>query len=302
MWSFLSELVRKPKNVRTVMVLDETEVGQARRYQLRPRRLFLLWGGTLFLAGLIASTLLAFTPLRTFIPGYGTEELRQNARLNAIRVSALQDSLAVQQKYIKRLRQLITGRVDSVAQGSESPGSQQVQPGPEAARRPSAAGSAGENEAVQGRPSLSSPARSAGERGAGPMEASGRLPSLGLPAGSPVANGFPTRGFDARDGHYGVDVAVSEGTRVRAIASGYVVLADWMQGGGHTIAVQHADGYLSVYKHNKRLLKQTGDRVRVQEALAVSGNTGQITTGPHVHFEVWRNGLAQNPRSYITSW
>jgi murein DD-endopeptidase MepM/ murein hydrolase activator NlpD len=117
-----------------------------------------------------------------------------------------------------------------------------------------------------------------------------------------VESGFPTRDFDARDGHYGVDIAVSEGAFVRSIGEGYVVMADWTQDGGYTVAVQHGNGYLSVYKHNKRLLKQVGDRVKARDALAVSGNSGEMTTGPHLHFELWRHGLAQDPRSYIAGW
>ncbi|MFB6099440.1 MAG: murein hydrolase activator EnvC, partial [Salinibacter sp.] len=92
------------------------------------------------------------------------------------------------------------------------------------------------------------------------------------------------------------------GEYIRAVGDGYVVWADWTQDGGYTIAVQHANGYLSVYKHNKRLLKHIGDRVRAQERLAVSGNTGAITTGPHLHFELWRNGLALSPRAYVAGW
>jgi murein DD-endopeptidase MepM/ murein hydrolase activator NlpD len=117
-----------------------------------------------------------------------------------------------------------------------------------------------------------------------------------------VNTGFPTRDFDAADAHFGIDIAVSEGTLVRAVGEGYVVLADWTQGAGYTIAIQHADGYLSVYKHNKRLLKKTGDRVQAREALAVSGSSGEVTTGPHLHFELWQNGLAQDPRPYVTGW
>ena len=107
------------------------------------------------------------------------------------------------------------------------------------------------------------------------------------------------RGFDAPRGHYGLDIAVAEGTPIRSIGDGYVVFADWTNDGGYVVAVQHADGYLSVYKHNSRLLKRVGDRVRSREAVALSGNTGEITTGPHLHVELWRNGLAQDPRLYF---
>lgn len=279
MWSFLSDLVRTPGASRTVVVMDEEGMGATRQYEVEPRRLLVAWGGTLLVVGVLAAGLMAWTPLRTLIPGYGTEELRQDARLNAIRVSALQDSVAVQRRYIRRLQQLMTGQVDSIAQ-------QGRQEAPPATPDPSGSAATGPD------PSMSPPAT-------GPAEA---LSTLRPPVRPPVAGGFPTRGFDAQEAHYGTDIAVSEGTQVRSIGSGYVVMADWTQEGGYTIAVQHADGYLSVYKHNKRLLKQTGDHVQAREVLAVSGNTGERTTGPHVHFELWRNGLAQNPRSYVLGW
>ena len=127
------------------------------------------------------------------------------------------------------------------------------------------------------------------------------LAALQWPVQSPV-DGFSTRGFDAQTGHYGADIAVEEGTLVRSIGDGHIILADWTHDGGYAIAVQHADGYVSVYKHNQRLLKRVGDRVGDREALAVSGNSGEVTTGPHLHFELWNNGLAQDPRYYFIGW
>ena len=115
----------------------------------------------------------------------------------------------------------------------------------------------------------------------------------------PPVNGILTRGFDARIGHYAIDIAAEEGSVVRAVGDGHVILADWTHEGGFTMVIQHADGYVSVYKHNQRLLKRVGDRVRDREAIALSGNSGEITTGPHLHFELWHNGLAQDPRLYF---
>ena len=124
------------------------------------------------------------------------------------------------------------------------------------------------------------------------------LTSLQLPFLPPV-DGFITRGFDARTGHYAVDIAVEEGSMVQSIGDGYVIFADWTHEGGHTVAVQHADGYVSVYKHNQRLLKRVGDRVRARDPVAISGNAGEISTGPHLHFELWHEGLAQDPRYFF---
>lgn len=305
MWSFLFDLLRRPESSYTVVVMDDREVGRTRRYNVRPKRLVAAWGGSLFVVLLLGVSLLAFTPLRTFIPGYGTQQLKRNARLNAIRVAALQDSVAVQRHYIQRLQQLVTGQVDSLAQTATGNGppaqaspalQEESRPVPEPAR--SAEVRSGDGAEAHQQPALAATSFPA----SGTRRPDHVTPSLSLPVQAPVDAGFPTRRFDAGNAHFGIDLAVSEGTMVRAVGAGYIVLADWTQEGGYTVAVQHSDGYLSVYKHNKRLLKQTGDRVEAREALAVSGNSGEITTGPHLHFELWRNGLAQDPRPYVTGW
>jgi len=301
MWSFFTDLVRDVGATHTVVVMDAEEVGKTRRYQIRPSRMILAWGGSLLATGLVVGLLLAFTPLRTQIPGYGTETIEESARLNTLRLRSLQDSLAAQRHYVKRLRRLITGGVDSVASSRQSPPDRPPVK-PERARQnrgPDEEGSS-PNESVHEQPALALSAFSVSERAL--ADEKNPMSGGGFPVAPPVTNGFPTRDFDAQTDHYGIDVAVSEGEFIRAVGDGYVVWADWTQDGGHTIAVQHADGYLTVYKHNRRLLKHLGDRVSAQEPLAVSGNTGAITTGPHLHFELWRNGLAQDPRSYIAGW
>jgi len=295
MWSLLSDLIRRPSEAHTVVVMDANEVGRSRRYQVRPARMVTMWGGSLLLSGLLVASLVVFTPLRTFIPGYGTKEVRQEARLNAIRVSALQDSVAMQRQYIQRLQQLMTGQVDSLA-GQPGPTSNVSTPLPDPPPGQAGSSSSAGGSADQGQPGLSP------QMGTNVFESAEAGAALAFPVEPPVESGFPTRDFDARDGHHGVDIAVSEGVFVRSIGEGYIVLADWTRDGGYTVAVQHGNGYLSVYKHNKRLLKQVGDRVKARDALAVSGNSGEMTTGPHLHFELWRHGLAQDPRSYITGW
>lgn len=296
MWSFVTDLIQNVGTEHTIVVMDAEGVGKTRRYHVRPSRMIMMWGGTLFGAGLVVALLIVFTPLRTQIPGYGTEEIKESARRNTLRVQALQDSLSAQRDYIQRLRGLITGQVDA-APASGAPvsdagtGEDITSSGPQS-------GSAGAEEGtdeVHEQPALAPTTVSA-------SAAPDALVGLSFPLPPPVTNGFPTREFDINTGHYGIDVAVPEGEYVRSVGAGYVVWADWTQDGGYTIAVQHAGGYLSVYKHSKRLLKQLGDRVTAQEPLAVTGNTGAVTTGPHLHFELWQNGLAQGPNAYVAGW
>jgi murein DD-endopeptidase MepM/ murein hydrolase activator NlpD len=295
MWSFLADLVRNVGTEHTVVLMDAEEVGATRRYQVRPSRMVAAWVGSMLLTGLLVVLLVVFTPLRTQIPGYGTEEMQESARLNTMRVQALQDSLSAQREYIDRLRRLITGRVDSGTPDADASGQ-----APDATTPPQGVAS---SEGTEGTPPTGAHEQPA--FAPTPVSGGGSRASTGglsFPLDPPVTSGFPTREFDVRTGHFGIDVAVPEGEFIRAVGDGYVVWADWTRDGGHTIAVQHAGGYLSVYKHSKRLLKQIGDRVTAQEPLAVSGNSGAITTGPHLHFELWRNGLAQGPGAYIAGW
>lgn len=114
--------------------------------------------------------------------------------------------------------------------------------------------------------------------------------------------GFVTRGFQAENSHFGIDVAVETGTPVRAVASGRVIFSDKTEDAGQVIAVQHVQGYTTIYKHNKEILKSIGNLVNKGDTLAFSGNSGEITTGPHLHFEIWQNGQALDPKPFVLNW
>ncbi|MEM1126517.1 MAG: M23 family metallopeptidase [Bacteroidota bacterium] len=295
MRAFLREFTRRHDGAYTVVVMEDDGLTQPRQYTVEPQRLVWLAAGTAVGVMVVTICLVAFTPLRTWIPGHGDEVLRQTAQANAIRIAALQDSLQVQQDYLERMRSLIIGDVNDEATTSTSAVPQdEGPPNPPLPIDPSTT--------VDGTPVLDTGAPllsgeilpSLADRGDGRY-----LPGLRLPTSPPVT-GLVTRGFDARSGHFAIDIAVQEGTLVRSVGDGYVIFADWTHEGGHSIFVQHAGGFVSVYKHNEQLLKRIGDRVREREAVAVSGNSGEITTGPHLHFELWRHGLAQDPAAYLT--
>ncbi|MEQ9402576.1 MAG: M23 family metallopeptidase [Cyclobacteriaceae bacterium] len=116
---------------------------------------------------------------------------------------------------------------------------------------------------------------------------------------SPVFDGIVTDGFDPRKDHYGLDLVAKENEPVRCTADGVVILSSWTLDGGYVIAVQHAGNLVSVYKHNSELFKNVGNFVAAGEVIATIGNTGELTTGPHLHLELWHNGNPVNPQEYI---
>jgi murein DD-endopeptidase MepM/ murein hydrolase activator NlpD len=115
---------------------------------------------------------------------------------------------------------------------------------------------------------------------------------------SPV-EGKINKKIDIKSGHYGVDIASNKDAVIKSIADGIVVFSDWSTETGNTIIIQHPNGILSVYKHNSSLFKEIGDFIKQDEAIGTIGNTGTLTDGPHLHFELWYKGIPLNPLNYI---
>ena len=116
--------------------------------------------------------------------------------------------------------------------------------------------------------------------------------------------GFISRDFEVFDPvkgnmHNGIDIVAAEGSIIRAVANGVVILANWTPQSGYMIIINHLNGYLSFYKHNKRLLVREKEFIKKGDAICLMGNSGQLTTGPHLHFELWKNGQPINPKSYL---
>ena len=108
-----------------------------------------------------------------------------------------------------------------------------------------------------------------------------------------------TSPFNYKNGHIGIDVIASKNEAVKAALEGTVVFSDWSPENGHVIQIQHEKNIISIYKHNSFLLKKTGDRVSAGDPIAIVGNSGSLSTGPHLHFELWYNGVPLDPEKFI---
>jgi murein DD-endopeptidase MepM/ murein hydrolase activator NlpD len=269
---FLADFLSTHSAPRTVVVMDDDSTGAPRQYRVTPARL--LWGAVAAAVVLVVVTaaVTVYSPLQRLMPGYEAKQALELAAQQQARLDALQDSLRLQQDYTLRLRQLMGG--------IEAPRSAV------AVERAVPVGRQEESEAPVVTSWSSRSVRS--NRPTGAASFSALLPQ-----------GVLTRGFDASTGHFAVDIAAAEGSPVRAVEDGIVVLADWTHEGGYTIAIQHASGFVSVYKHNSQLLRATGERVAARDVVALSGNTGQVTTGPHIHLELWQDGVPMDPESFL---
>lgn len=112
--------------------------------------------------------------------------------------------------------------------------------------------------------------------------------------------GFISDHYDVKKGHYGVDIVAKANEPVKCIADGTVIMSEWTQDSGNVITIQHPGNLVSVYKHNAELLKKVGTFVNAGEIIAIVGNSGEMTDGPHLHFELWFNGSSLNPEEFVT--
>jgi len=298
MISLLLEFTRNIGKSIHLILMDEEGFEQPRRFTIRPSHLLGVLVGSVAVVTALLLAVFLFTPIRGILPGYGTIQMRRDARLNQLRMKAMSDSLNVQRLYVEQLRDLMLGTVDTSHTKDLRPPDAALTDTGEPVDLPESEVSLNWEDHRQPALSLS---RLKARDLTPPVQATIEaryLTGVRFPFLPPVT-GLVTRQFDASTGHYAIDIAADDGSVVRAIADGYVILADWTHDGGQIIAIQHADGFVSVYKHNSSLLKRVGDRVRDREAVALSGNSGEITTGPHLHFELWHNGLAQDPAYYM---
>ena len=231
---------------------------------------------------LIASLIIVFTPLRNYLPGYMNTEIREQVVMNALRADSLQWLLDRQRMYILNIQDIISGniKVDSV-QSMDS------------------------LTAVRSEELLE---RTQAEEDFRKQYEETERYNLTTIDNAPAVTGLiffrPTRGmvsseFDANKKHFGIDIAASPNESVLATLDGTVILATYTADTGYVIQVQHAQNLVSVYKHCGSLLKKVGDMVKAGEAIALVGNTGENSTGPHLHFEIWNRGRALDPSKYI---
>lgn len=230
----------------------------------------------------IAATIIAFTPLRNYLPGYMNSEVRAQIVNNALRADSLQEMLGRQNMYIMNIQDILSGKVlvDSV----QSIDSLTMVRSEELMERSK------EEEEFQRM-----------------YEESERY-DLTTAVAQATVGGLnfvrPTRGmmssnFDVEAKHFGVDIAANPDESILSTLDGTVILSAYTAETGYVIQVQHAQDFISIYKHCGSLLKRAGDSVRAGEAIALVGNTGEQSTGPHLHFELWSKGRAIDPSKYI---
>lgn len=277
------EIKRKLLHKYRLVILNESTFEEKISFKLSRLNVFVT--GSLLMIALIGFTILliAFTPLREYIPGYSSTKLKRQATELTYKTDSLVRTLNYTNRYLDNIRMVLKGDIENNEINRDSlfeqfkidPASVDLKP-------------TREDSLLRAEVAL--------EDKYNLFERDPNRKNLVL---FPPVNGTVSMSFDLDRKHYAVDIVAPQETPVKAVANGTVIFSEWTADTGYVIILEHQDGLLSVYKHNGSLAKFQGAVVRGGEVIASVGNTGEFTTGPHLHFELWDEGNPVDPQNFI---
>lgn len=227
--------------------------------------------------------LIAYSPLKEYIPGYSSTALKKQATELSFKTDSLQQVLAMNERYFTSIKKVLKGDVSSEELNRDSIVEATKLEISEVDLNPTK-----EDSLLR--------AKVEKEDKYNLFESATSVTNFVL---FPPVTGTISEPYNVKEKHYAVDIVVPKDTPIKATADGVVVFAEWTAGTGHVIILEHSYGLISVYKHNATLTKSQGDLVKAGEVIATSGNTGELSTGPHLHFELWSDGYPINPTNFI---
>ncbi|MBN2486289.1 MAG: M23 family metallopeptidase [Bacteroidales bacterium] len=243
-------------------------------------------GGILMLVFLaIVVSIIVYTPVREFIPGYPDENTLRAIHQNALKTDSLIMEITRRDRYFENMKLIISGKEpkEYEYQGDTNKRYDELD------FTPSAEDSV-LRQMFEGNP----------ETDLSVMAPKSTIGSISQLHFFPPVKGIVTNSFNSLLNHYGTDIVSGANEVVKSTLDGSIIMATWTLETGWNIQVQHSNDLISIYKHNAELLKRVGDYVRAGEPIAIIGNSGELTSGPHLHIELWYKGVPLNPEDYIS--
>ena len=283
--TFMNRLRNK---YRLVIMNDET-LEERLTFRLSRLNVFVVLGTLTIILIILTSILIAFTPLREYIPGYTNVGLQKKLYELQIKTDSIEKGLEKKDLFIQNMKDVMNGKdlatdVPLNKDTLHKYNNIKLKKSPE----DSLLRTEVEN---QGKYNLYRFENSENVRQ--------KNESIGKVLFFVPLKGVITNEFNPSQNHYGVDIVSKQNEAIKCVLDGTVIFSNWTLETGYTIAVQHKQNIVSVYKHNSALLKKEGEFVKAGEPIAIIGQTGELTTGPHLHFELWSDGNPVNPKEYI---
>lgn len=256
--------------------------------KLSPINVFVFFGTIILtlITGMIY--LIAFTPLREYIPGYAADINNQSMVMNMnLKADSLERELEARDKFILNLKNVLNGNVGNDTASNKKDAAP--------LRYDTIRSLPVSKEESQLRKQF----ESEGNYDLSVSDNNTKANSISSFFFFPPLKGTITNIFDPLSKHFGIDIVAPKNEAVKATLDGTVIFSSWTVETGYVIGIQHANNLISVYKHNAQLLKKTGNNVKAGEVIAIVGDSGEQTSGPHLHFELWYNGMPIDPSQHI---
>ncbi|TVZ52657.1 M23 family metallopeptidase [Dokdonia sp. Hel_I_53] len=265
-----------------LVILNEDTFEERLSFKLTRLNVFILVGISAIVLITFTTLLIAFTPLREYIPGYSSTKLKRNATRLVAKADSLENAIRVNEQYYSSIRQVLSGDIKELS-----------------FNRDSIRNTVFNDEEIYVAPSKEDSLlreKVAQEDKYNVFDSAIEDKNFAL---FPPVNGTISSPYDASTKHFAVDIVTKKDAPVKAAADGTVIFAEWTSETGHVLIIEHSKNLITVYKHNASLSKSQGDLVQSGEVIATVGNTGELSTGPHLHFELWSNGYPINPVNFI---
>lgn len=289
-------LMEKLRDKYRLVIMNADTFEEVMSLKLTPLSVYVGISSLVVGTAILVTMAIVWTPLKRYIPGYG--DLQRDAEIAELtsKVSNLESEIEAHRRYNENFRKLLVG---DMADMGEEAAKKQGQPENLADTLPQDVERIPEDEQLRAEVASGTFTSTPAAAPANAIPGSVRETPLEQLSFIPPVSGEITSAFDLKKEHYGVDVGAPKNTAVKAAAAGMVISSGYTVETGYSIAIQHPNNVVTMYKHNSVLLKKEGSPVKAGEAIAIIGNTGEQSTGPHLHFELWHRGRAVNPVGYI---
>lgn len=275
--SFISKLLTKYR----LVLLNDSTYEEKTSFKISRLNVFSALFALMFIIVLITSGILFFTPIREYIPGYSSTSLQKQANLLSYKTDSLRQIVFLNDQYINSLKKVLTGDLETIEYKPDSvvyKDAMDIQI-IEKSKEDSILRQLVDNEDKYNLANIN------------------KDKDFYLLT-SPIS-GAVSQNYSIADDHLAIDISVDTGTPVKAVSNGRVILSEWTTQTGYVLIIDHGNDLISVYKHNSKLLKSQGEIVKQGEIIALSGNSGVLTSGPHLHFELWSEGFSIDPNTLI---
>jgi murein DD-endopeptidase MepM/ murein hydrolase activator NlpD len=279
-------IYRKLRNKYRLVIMNDESLEERASFRLSPMNVFVATGITVIILITLTSYLIAFTSLREYIPGYSDPGMKRKLFMLNLKADSLERVLRSRELYISNIRNIVEGNLEKKPAG-ENPDVIKAQ-----------------FDTIRHLPKSreDSLLRAEMEQQDNYSLRVNEKKNSGISSFfffAPV-KGNVTESFNPRNKHYGVDIVAPANEAIKATLDGMVVISNFTTETGYVIGIQHGNNLFSLYKHNSSLLKKAGDYVKAGDVIAIIGNSGEQTTGPHLHFELWYNSSPIDPQQYVT--